>query len=79
MVVVTMVGRASTAAYVVVDDVLDLAEVLYMARNGDSSLVIKPVFLLCFLEQAKEEGVGKGHHRNYELLFLLATDTNHHR
>ena len=45
----TMAGGASAVTRVAVDDILDQAEVLNMARDCDGSFVIESVLFLCRL------------------------------
>ncbi|CAL9105358.1 unnamed protein product [Musa acuminata var. zebrina] len=56
---------------VAVDDVLDAAEVLDVAGDGDGALVVEAVLLLRLLEQPHEEGVAQVVHRHHEPLPLL--------
>lgn len=50
----------------------NIPEFLDMTRDGDCSLLIKPVFFLRLLQQLHEQRVIEVHHRHHEPLFLFS-------
>ncbi|KAG0491960.1 hypothetical protein HPP92_005019 [Vanilla planifolia] len=74
---VMIAGSNTTAAVVVVsvDDALNAAELLDVARDGDGTVVVEAVHLLGLLEEPHEERVcevTQGNHKALLLLFLLS-------
>ncbi|CAL9062097.1 unnamed protein product [Musa banksii] len=64
-------GSGGRGAGVPVDDALDVAEVVHVARDGDSARVVEAVLLLRCPEQGYEERVVEVPHRHQEPLLLL--------
>lgn len=54
-----------------VDDALDGAEVLDVARDGDGAFLLEPVFIFSFFQQLHEQWVVHVHDRNHKPLLLL--------
>jgi len=73
MVVVVVVVEACLS----VDDALDGAEVLDVARDGDGAFLVEPVFVFSFLEQLHEQWVVHVHDRDHKPLLLLPLPHQH--
>lgn len=54
-----------------VNHALDVPKLLHVARDGDSSLLIKAILLLSLLEQLHEERVIYVYHRHHKPLLFL--------
>lgn len=54
-----------------INHALDVPKLLHMARYGYGSLLIKPVFFLCLLQELQEQWVVEVYHRHHKSLLLL--------
>ncbi|KAK8530701.1 hypothetical protein V6N13_030648 [Hibiscus sabdariffa] len=73
MVVVVVVV---VVAVVLVDQALNMAELVDMARDGERAVMVETVLFLGSLQELLEEWVGHVHHRDHKPLLLLSL-TNH--
>lgn len=67
VVVLTMVER-----FVPINQALDGAKVLHVARNGYGAFLIEAILLFSFFEQLHEQWVVHVHHRDHKPLLLLS-------
>ncbi|CAD5176336.1 unnamed protein product [Musa acuminata subsp. malaccensis] len=70
--VVVVVMVASAAAYLAVDGVLNVAEVLNAAGDGDGPRLVESVLRRRLVQKLREERVAEVRHRHHEPLLLLA-------
>lgn len=66
-----MVVMAMVEGFVLINQALNRAEVLHVARNGDGAFLVEPVFLFSFFQQLHEQWVVHVHHRDHKPLLLL--------
>ncbi|KAK8516103.1 hypothetical protein V6N12_013512 [Hibiscus sabdariffa] len=71
MVVVVMV-----VAVVLVDQALNMAKLVHMARDGEGAVMVEAVLFLGLLQELLEEWVGHVHHRDHKPLLFFSL-TNH--
>ena len=69
--VVVMVVVAAAAAAILINHSLNVEEPLHVARDSDSTFLIKPKLFLGLLQQQHEERVIQVHHRHHHSLLLL--------
>lgn len=59
-------------------DILNVSELVYMTRNIDGTIMMKFEFILSSFEQLEEQGMVDVHHWYHESLLILSF-THHHR